>query len=80
MKWNQLAAVALVLAAAQAASAAEPQPTTIRSASPRGTFSLASNWWTRYGEPVNQEQMETSAPATGVVGPEGYATAHPGYL
>jgi hypothetical protein len=80
MKWMQFAAAALLLAAAGTATAAEPQPTTIRSASPRGSFSVASNWWARFGEPVNQEQLETSAPATVVVDPEGHAMGNPGYV
>jgi len=74
-----MAALVLVLAASGLANAIEPTPATIRMPNTRGSLFNATNWWTRYGEPVNQAAID-AAPAEAVVAPVGWAQNGHGYI
>jgi len=71
MKWTGMAALVLVLAACGLATAVEPTPATIRMPNARGSLFNANNWWTRYGEPVNQAAID-AAPAEAIASPVGW--------
>ena len=79
MKWTGMAALVLVLAACGLATAVEPTPATIRMPNARGSLFTNANWWTRYGEPVNQEAID-AAPVEAVATPVGWHENGHGYI
>lgn len=79
MKWTCMAALVLTLAAGSLATAVEPTPATIRMPNTRGSLFNSGNWWTRYGEPVNQAAID-AAPAEAVATPVGWHENGHGYI
>lgn len=78
MKWTGMAALALLLAAAGLATAVEPTPANIRMPSARSLLN-GPNWWSRYGEPVNQAAID-AAPVEAVATPVGWHENGHGYI
>ncbi|MCI0361567.1 MAG: hypothetical protein L0211_24040, partial [Planctomycetaceae bacterium] len=74
-----MAALVLGLVATGLATAVEPAPATIRVPSARGSLYSSANWWTRYGEPVNQAAID-AAPAEAVAAPAGWSDYGHGYV
>jgi hypothetical protein len=71
MKWT-LGVAAAVLALAGSLHAAEVYPEAYRaSPAPRGPLNAAANWWAKFGEPVNQEEI-AAAPAEALIQPVGH--------